>query len=241
MTQKAYIQGSEYPPLKDGALRVYSMRYCPYAQRTLLVLGHYNIPHEVVNINLKNKPDWFLSRTPFGLVPVLQQDDKLVAESAICDEYLDELYGSPERRLFPADPYLRARVRVLMEVFASKVAPKYYAVLRENQDKSKPLEEFHNGLKLIEDSLQGKYFGGNSPSMLDYHFWPWFERMPSMKVLCGGAEFLPADKFPKLIKWTEEMLLLPTVKAVHHTNEEHEAFGRSFLSGGVPNYDLGLE
>ena len=85
--------------------------------------------HEVVNVNLKQKPDWFLAKTPVALVPILEQGSKVIYESAICDEYLEEVYGS--HKLLPADPYLKARAKILMEG-GSKVGfdliPKRFAV-----------------------------------------------------------------------------------------------------------------
>lgn len=71
--------------------------------------------HEVVNVNLKNKPDWFLQRNPFGKVPVLEQDDKIVYESLICSDYLDQTY--PGNKLTPDDPYRLAQDKILVEHF----------------------------------------------------------------------------------------------------------------------------
>lgn len=34
------------------------MAFCPYAERARLVLLLKNIPHDIVNIDLKNKPEW---------------------------------------------------------------------------------------------------------------------------------------------------------------------------------------
>jgi len=239
MTQKAYAQGSVYPELEKSKIRCYSMRFCPYAQRTLLVLEHFKIPHEVVNINLKNKPDWFLERTPLGLVPMLQQDDKTVYESAICDEYLDEVYGKSS--LQPQDPYLKARAKIMMQTFASKVTPKYYSILKacSEEDRAKQLQELQTALKPFEEELRETYFGGGQPAMLDYDIWPFFERMPAVKVL-HGIDPLPADKFPKLFKWAEAMKQLPAVKEVYHDPDRHAAFIKTYIAGGVPDYDLGL-
>ncbi len=36
--------GSQYPPLKENQLRLYSMRFCPFARRSRLVLAAKNIP-----------------------------------------------------------------------------------------------------------------------------------------------------------------------------------------------------
>jgi len=239
MTQKAYAQGTAYPELEKNKMRVYSMRFCPYAQRTLLVLEHFKIPHEVVNINLKSKPDWFLARTSLGLVPVLEQDDKIVLESAICDEYLDEVYG--KHSLLPQDPYLKARAKIMTERFSSKVTPKYYSILRASseEDKIKQLLELQNALKPFEEEIHETYFGGSEPSMVDYEIWPFFERFPAVQKV-HGVDPLPGDKFPKLSKWVEAMKKLPAVKEVYHDPDRHAVFIKSYIGGGIPDYDLGL-
>ncbi|WAR11962.1 GSTO1-like protein, partial [Mya arenaria] len=114
MSEFAIGRGQTCPPRAPGVLRLYSMRYCPYAQRTRMVLVHKNIPAEIVNVNLKRKPDWLFEMSPTGLVPVLEWDGgHVLHESAACNDYLDEAY--PEPRLNPADPYLRARDRQLWE------------------------------------------------------------------------------------------------------------------------------
>lgn len=78
----------------------------------MLITSHR---YEIVNINTKVKPEWFFSKNPLGLVPVLEKDDKIVYESAICNEYLDEAYSDHGPRLFPSDPYAKARMQMLME------------------------------------------------------------------------------------------------------------------------------
>eukprot|EP00079_Xenopus_tropicalis_P027588 XP_012821899.1 PREDICTED: glutathione S-transferase omega 2 isoform X2 [Xenopus tropicalis] len=72
-SEKSLAKGSPAPgPVSEETIRVYSMRFCPYAQRARLVLAAKGIKHEVININLKNKPDWFIEKSPFGLVPSLE-------------------------------------------------------------------------------------------------------------------------------------------------------------------------
>merc|ERR1712062_898614 len=55
--------GSPAPVVNPERVTVYNMRFCPYAQRTILTLLAKNIPFDVVNINLKSKPEWFLEQT----------------------------------------------------------------------------------------------------------------------------------------------------------------------------------
>lgn len=238
MTEKAYAAGSQYPPLSNGTLRLYSMRYCPYAQRTRLVLDILKVPHEVVNIHLKSKPDWFLARNPFGMVPVLEQNDKIVYESAVCNEYLTDVYGS--KGLIPADHYRKARARILMDNYG-KVTDKFYGVMRAStdEDKKKAVEEMHKALDFYETSIAGKYFEGDQPTILDMHVWPWFERMPMLEQLVG-LKVLPEERFPMLNAWMKTMHNLPAVQATRFSDDLHLEFIKPMLAGGVPNYDAGL-
>lgn len=57
--------GDPLPPY-NGKLRVYNMRYCPFAQRTILALNAKQIDYEVVNIDLIQKPEWLPRKSPLG-------------------------------------------------------------------------------------------------------------------------------------------------------------------------------
>lgn len=62
-----YFLGSQKPEKVKDKLRLYSMEYCPYAQRARLVLLAKNVPHDIVNINLTNKPEWITEVHPDGM------------------------------------------------------------------------------------------------------------------------------------------------------------------------------
>ncbi|XP_025925606.1 glutathione S-transferase omega-1 isoform X3 [Apteryx rowi] len=148
-------KGSAAPgPVPEGVIRLYSMRFCPFAQRARLVLRAKGISHEVININLKNKPDWFFEKNPFGLVPVLETSKgQLIYESPITCEYLDEAF--PGKKLLPLDPYERAFQKMLLEYF-SKLTPivfKYYVAVRDGQDTSALKAEFVEKLGKLEEDF----------------------------------------------------------------------------------------
>ena len=62
------------------------------------------------------KPDWYFERNPLGKVPCLEMDGKLIFESLITCDYLDEVYPSPHL-LNSTDPYRKAQDRILIELF----------------------------------------------------------------------------------------------------------------------------
>ena len=56
-----------------------------FLQRARLVLKAKGIEYDCVNINLKDRPDWFYEMNPLGKVPVIEMPDgKVIYESAIC-------------------------------------------------------------------------------------------------------------------------------------------------------------
>uniref|UniRef100_A0A5F5PEB8 Glutathione S-transferase omega n=1 Tax=Equus caballus TaxID=9796 RepID=A0A5F5PEB8_HORSE len=147
-------KGSPPPgPVPEGVIRVYSMRFCPFAERTRLVLNAKGIRHEVININLKNKPEWFFEKNPLGLVPVLENSQgQLIYESTITCEYLDEAY--PGKKLLPDDPYEKARQKMIFELSSQVLTNK-----------------------------KTTFFGGKNISMVDYLIWPWFERLEAVELI----------------------------------------------------------
>ncbi|XP_032736562.1 glutathione S-transferase omega-1 [Lontra canadensis] len=235
---RSLAKGSAPPgPVPEGLIRVYSMRFCPYAQRTLLVLKAKGIRHEIININLKSKPEWFFKKNPFGLVPVLENSQgQLIYESAITCEYLDDVY--PGKKLLPDDPYEKARQKMVFELF-SKVPSLVTSVLRKQneEDCSGQKEELRKELSKLEEVLTNKkttFFGGNSLSMIDYLIWPWFERMEILELNdC-------IDHTPKLKLWVAAMRKDPAVSALLIEPKALQGFLKLYLQNSPEACDFGL-
>lgn len=237
-TEKSFAKGSSAPgPVPEGQIRLYSMRFCPFAHRTRLVLSAKGIKHETININLQSKPDWFFEKNPLGLIPTLETPaGEVIYESPITCEYLDEVYG--ENKLLTSSPFAKAQQKMMMENF-SKIIPYFYKIPmgRKNGDDVSGLEaELKEKFVKLDQDLKNKktkFFGGNSITMIDYMIWPWFERLEM-----SGVKNL-TDSTPELKKWIGCMSEDPAVKAATHSKEAHMAFYKSYVDG-TPDYDYGL-
>lgn len=62
---------------------LYSYRRCPYAMRARMALKQANIPFEIREISLREKPSSMLNVSPKGTVPVLVQESGTVLEESI--------------------------------------------------------------------------------------------------------------------------------------------------------------
>ena len=75
--------------------------------------------------------------------------------------------------------------------------------------------------------------------MVDFHIWPWFERMELMRDLAGVNPW-PQNRYPKLNAWVKIMKQLPAVRATYLEPALHARFFSSFAAG-LPDYDAGIE
>ena len=57
-------------------IKIYSSARCPYAQRTRMLMIEKELPFELTEVDLRNKPDWFLKVSPYGKVPVIVDDGR---------------------------------------------------------------------------------------------------------------------------------------------------------------------
>ena len=89
-------------------LRLISHKLCPYVQRAVIALTEKGVAFERIDIDLANKPGWFLAISPLGKTPVLGVGDTAIFESAVILEYLEETQPKP---LHPADALARAEHR----------------------------------------------------------------------------------------------------------------------------------
>jgi glutathione S-transferase len=205
-------------------VELFSFEGCPYAQRSRLVLIEKDIVFELTEIDLYNRPAWFREVSPYGKVPVLRHDGRVIYESGIINQYLDEAFPQPP--LMPADPYGRAQARIWMDYCDSRFLPATHrlmaeraqpAKLAENHEKLAEVMRFmeHEGLRRLSS---GPYWLGHSPTLVDFHFLPFFERFAVYEELAGVRW---PDDCSRLRAWYETIGQRPSFIATRHTLDFH--------------------
>lgn len=185
----------------SAPLVLVSHALCPYVQRAAIVLAEKGVPFERREVDLANKPGWFLNVSPLGKTPVLLVGDEPIFESAVICEYLEE---TTLPRLHPANPLQRARHRSWMEfgsALLNSIAAFYNAA-----DESALLAraaEIRTRLAQAEAALgDGPYFKGESFSLVDAVFGPVFRYFDVFDAI---ADFGFWDGRPKLQRWRREL------------------------------------
>jgi glutathione S-transferase len=162
-------------------IELFSARVCPFAHRSRLALMEKNLPFTLIEIDLRNKPDWYAQINPAGAVPALRQGDFVLRESLIVNEYINEC--STEPPLLPASAQLRAEARLWIDYAGSSFVPLFYRLLKAQQKEERDIVavELCRVLAVLDDELKrrkeaGPYWFGWQVGLTDIAFYPWFER-----------------------------------------------------------------
>ena len=182
-------------------LTLVSHALCPYVQRAAIVLAEKGVPFERRDVDLRNKPAWFLALSPLGKTPVLQVGDDAIFESAVICEFLDETH---EPRLHPASALERALHRSWME-FGSAVLNAigaFYNAPDAGTLAARALE-IRARFEQIEQVLgAGPYFAGERFSMVDAVFGPVFRYFDVFDEI-GDFGFF--RNVPKVSAWRRQL------------------------------------
>jgi glutathione S-transferase len=224
--------------------RLISFPLCPYVQRAAIVLAEKGVAFERTDIDLANKPDWFLKLSPLGKVPVLivttpEGREEVLFESAVIAEYLDEVLAP---RLHPADPLEKARHRAWIEFASASLADLagYYSAADADAFAQKEAS-LRSKLERLEGEVRGApFFAGPQPSLVDAAFAPVFRYLDLLDTL-PVANLL--EGLPKLQSWREALRERPSVRGAAPADyvERLAAFiraKRSYLAGKIQTKEL---
>ncbi|HEV2898427.1 MAG TPA: glutathione S-transferase family protein [Pseudaminobacter sp.] len=210
--------------MRADKITLVSFDLCPYVQRAAIVLAEKNVPFERVDIDLENKPDWFLKISPRGKVPLLKVGDEVLFESAAIVEYLDE---TEEPRLHPGDPLTKARHRAWME-FGSAILADIWTLetTAERAAFDSAVAALKDKFTKVEAELgEGRYFAGDVFSIVDAVFAPAFRYFDVFDEIADLGVF---NGLPRVRAWRAELAQRASVRnvVVADYNERLRAFLR---------------
>ncbi|GAA6624006.1 glutathione S-transferase family protein [Scytonema sp. NUACC26] len=198
-------------------IELYFAKASTFSQRTRVVLLEKGINFTPIEIDLQNKPEGFTRISRYGKVPTIKHGDIEVYESAIINEYLEEVF--PEPPLLPHTPGEKAIARIWIDYANTRLVPAFNKFLRgkETAEQEQGRREFTEALLYIEQEGLGKLSGNGSYwlrdkfSLIDISFYPWFERLP---LLQHFRKFTLPTETPRLQKWWNVVRDRESVRAV---------------------------
>ncbi|XVE56944.1 hypothetical protein DITRI_Ditri04bG0051600 [Diplodiscus trichospermus] len=176
---------------EENKVILHGMWASPFSKRVELALKLEGISFEYVEEDLNNKSAELLQLNPVHKkVPVLVHNGKLIAESLVILEYIDETWkNSP--RLLPEDPYKRARVRFWTSFVHQQLC--------------------ETVLTAVKTDGEAQERNINNVGLLDLVFFSLFGRYEIHEEVLG-IKIIDTEKMPLLYSWVTALNLLPLVK-----------------------------
>lgn len=204
-----------HPASMTGAtLTLVSHHLCPYVQRAAIALAEKGVAFERRTIDLAAKPDWFLTMSPLGKVPLLliQREDgseAVLFESAVICEYLEDTQTS--RPLHPTDPLVRAQHRGWMEFGSSILSDLWgFETARDAETYAAKRQALVEKFTRVETALgNGPFFAGDDFSLVDAVFAPIFRYFDVFDTVTPTGIF---NGLEKVAAWRVALMQRPSVR-----------------------------
>lgn len=214
---------------------------CPYAQRTRILLDLKKISYNAVEIDLtKPRPAWFLELNPSGKVPVLEHVGRVLNESSLINEYLDEVFL--EYPVLPRSPYERFAARTLVEFCNFRFAPNMYrALMEQDVDRRLKLQQQAADDWAALEGLLSRFGAGpehvfDQFGIVELTYAPFFERYV-LNEHYWGFDPLNQPGLTLLRRWREAVLNHPLVKRTGMSSTDYiklyEDYAYGYSNGKV--------
>ncbi|WP_158639044.1 glutathione S-transferase family protein [Elioraea rosea] len=164
-----------------SAIKLYTSPLCPYAQRVKLALSEKGLLVDEISVDPRKKPDWFLTISPGGRTPLLVHNGVHISESAVINEYVEEVF--PEQPLLPKAPEQRALARVWISFADWRIYEPTHRLLlcRNPNEQDRLAKEIASALLFLEKHAlaahNGPYLLGDEFSLADISLFAWFEQV----------------------------------------------------------------
>ena len=206
----------------------YTNRFCPYAQRVAIALNAKGVACERVEIDLRNKPEWYTRLVPSGKVPALALpgDAAPRVESLQLLRLVDDAFPGPT--LLP--PGAGDETATLFALCDDVYVRQGYTVLSSAAPPEQLAADFRAVAAPLEEKLAqhgGPFLLGERFSLADVAFAPFTERYALAFREIRGWPML--DAHPALAAWHAAVEGLPAFAASKAPRDELLALYKMFL------------
>ncbi|GFM81310.1 glutathione S-transferase [Pseudomonas cichorii] len=226
--------------MPHAQLTLISHPLCPFVQRAAIVLLEKNVSFERIDVDLANKPDWFLALSPTGKVPLLKvalpdRTNAVLFESMAICEYLNETQEGVS--LYSNDALSRARQRAWAEFGVAMLSDAWqFLNAKELSIAESKKAAFRDKLQRLESELdQTPYFAGSAFGMVDAVFAPVFRYFDLLSPVVSQPIF---DNLPRVSAWRVSLANRPSVISAVGGDyadrfKQHLVRQQAILSGSV--------
>ena len=198
-------------------IKLYRHPLSGHSHRAELMLSLLNIDAELVDVDLMqgaHKQPEFLQKNSFGQVPVLQDDDTVIADSNAILVYLATQYDS-RRRWLPEDSESAALVQRFLSVAAGPLvsgsaSARLVTVFGAGLNHQQAIEAAHSLLAVLNQHLKDRnWLAAAHPTIADVANYTYIAHGPE-----GNVDL---KDYPNVIAWLQRVEALPGFVAMKPT------------------------
>jgi len=191
---------------------ILTMATCRWSVRNIVALREKKADFRLIDVMMSGrKAPWYGELTPFGKTPALRHADRIVVESRVINEYIEE--AIPGRKLLPSDPLERAWARIWNSYCDEEIMKHVrLAAAAEPVTRQQALEDLDVAFGRLEThafrhAQPGVFWGGEEPSLTDICYWTLFDVLERIDVLLPARRLL--DRRGRIGEWSRNLLVYP--------------------------------
>jgi glutathione S-transferase len=198
-------------------IKLYDAQNCPYGQKVRIALAEKGLSYDLVTVDLvagDNRRPEFLRLNPYGRVPVLIDEDVVVYDSTIINEYLDDEYPTPPLLPRVEASALRAISRMFEDFADNSFTPQVDQLIAESakpeaERDANRIQRLRQAIDRVLDylnrQLQGRHFLAEEFSVADIGFIPRLLALGSLGIEISAGR-------PNVEAWASRLFERPSTQ-----------------------------
>ncbi|KAF2602088.1 hypothetical protein F2Q70_00028080 [Brassica cretica] len=207
---------------KEERVKLLGFWISPFSRRVEMALKLKGVPYEYLEEELPKKSPLLLELNPVHKkVPVLVHNDKILSESHVILEYIDQTWSN--NPILPQDPYERATARFWAKFVDEQILPAgFMPLVKPEKGIEVAIEETRELIMFLEKEVTGKdFFGGKTIGFLDMVAGTMIPFCLARAWECMGIDMISEDKFPGLDRWIKKLNEVEIVRECIPPKEKH--------------------